>query len=154
MARRNKAVTGIWILVLVVSLCVLGVGVWKFSEYRKKEEYRNEPEPIKRIRKMYTDIEPLKKDIPIREGTESYTMNKKSITMCLKNPKTGDYYSWNTLAYVALHELAHVVTKQKEKDKHGPIFTKNFLRILKKAKGLGYYNPEEPIPDHYCGVKN
>ena len=155
MARPKKNVA-VYVVVgascLIVALCMWKV--WDSHQRKLEESFTNAPEPIKRIRQMYSEIIPDKSDIPIREGNESYTMNKNSITLCLKNPNTGGLYSWNTLAYVSLHELAHVITKEKEKDKHGPIFTRNFLTLLKKAKDLGYYNPRQPIPNSYCGITN
>src|SRR4051812_26838742 len=82
--------------------------------------YANPPMPIIHIKQMFKRVYPRSETIPIREGSESFTLNKNSITLCLRDPKTNQYYSWNTLAYVALHELSHAITKQKESDVHGP----------------------------------
>ena len=101
---------------------------------------------------MYADIYPSARDIPVREGGESYTMNKSSVTLCLRDPETKRFYPWNTLAYVSLHELAHVITRVKEKDPHGPVFKKNFKELLHRAADMGYYDPSQKIPDTYCGV--
>jgi beta-lactamase regulating signal transducer with metallopeptidase domain len=145
----------IWILgAVIIVILVICFILW----HRNKQSYQNQPPTIQKIRQMFKKITPSKGDIPIREGPESYTMNKSSITLCLKDPKSKEEYEWNTLSYVALHELAHVMTKQLEKDKngkkmdHGPIFKRNFALLLKKAEELGYYDPRKVIPDSYCGV--
>lgn len=109
-------------------------------------------EMIRRVRIMFRDVYPEKQNIPIKEGDESYAMNKSSITLCLRNPTTGQMYSWNTIAYVALHELAHIITLEKEQDDHGPIFSSNLTKLLKKAHALRYYDPFQEIPDTYCST--
>jgi hypothetical protein len=99
---------------------------------------------------MFERIIPGGGKIPIKDGDESYTMNKNNITLCTKDPRSGKQYSWNTLSYVSLHELSHIITKTKEKDPHGPIFKRNFKQLLHRAEQLGYYNPNIPVPDTYC----
>lgn len=142
-------------IILYLSIaCILIVICLGIYWYKHKEDpYKNPPEPIQHIKDMYKAVYPSKADIPIKEGNESYTMGKSKITMCLRDPNNNNqYYPWNTLAYVALHEMAHVITTQKEKDDHGPIFTKNFKMLLKKAEALGYFDSKQKIPDVYCGV--
>jgi len=112
--------------------------------------YRNPPAVIKKISAMFEKISPGSGKIPIKEGNESYTMNKSTITLCLKDPHAQKLYGWNTLAYVSLHELAHVLTRVKEKDAHGPMFKKNFKELLKRAETLGLYDSSIPIPETYC----
>ena len=56
----------------------------------------------------------------------------------------------NTLMYVALHELAHVVNSTHG---HDDEFKKNFAKLLERATQLGIYDPTKPLPEYYCGVK-
>ena len=85
----------------------------------------------------------------MREGDSAYTENKAVITLCLKNPENGLYYDMNTIMYVAIHELSHMVTKTHG---HNKEFKNHFSTLLKRAAQLGIYNPRKPIPETYCGV--
>jgi hypothetical protein len=133
------------VLVVLVTVCWLYYYVYWYP-------YTHPSSTVKNIQAMFETIVPGTGSTPIREGNESYTLNKSAITLCIKDPRTGKQYPWNTLAYVSLHELAHVVTKIKEKDPHGPQFRKNFTTILDKAARLGYYDPSVPVPDTYCST--
>jgi hypothetical protein len=136
----------IFSIILVAILCL---ALWYRNE---KDSYSHPPEPVGYIRKMFRDVYPSQSRVPIREGRESYTMNKNAITLCLRDPKSKKIYPWNTLAYVSLHELAHVITRVREKDEHGPVFRKNFKMLLKRAQTLGYYDPRQEVPDTYCST--
>lgn len=108
---------------------------------------------IIKIKENFAKIDPVFEKIPVVDGDSSFTENKETITLCLVNPQTKQYYDMNTLMYVALHELAHVVTNNTtEEDSHGPAFQANFDKLLKKAQSLGFYNPKIPIPSTYCGI--
>jgi hypothetical protein len=85
----------------------------------------------------------------LREGGSAYTENKTVITLCLKNPENGYYYNSNTIMYVALHELAHIISKTQG---HNDEFNNNFAMLLKQAETRGIYNPRIPIPTTYCGI--
>ncbi len=59
-------------------------------------------------------------DLIIYQGDQSYTYNKKKIYLCLND---GDYsYDYDSIMYVAIHELAHVIC-----DENG--HTEKFWRI-------------------------
>lgn len=103
------------------------------------------------VRENFKRLDPEFAKIPLYEGGKSYTENKSSITLCLKDEK-GLYYDRNTIMYVALHELAHIVTKTYDMDEHGPEFRKNFDNILNRAQQLGIYDPKLPVVQNYCGV--
>jgi hypothetical protein len=142
--------TSVLVLGGVASVAVAGVAIYYYQT--QWAPYRNPPAVIKKISQMFQRVSPGAGSIPIKEGGESYTMNKANITLCIRDPRTGKQYSWNTLAYVALHELAHVSTRVKEKDPHGPVFKRNFKDLLNRAEQLGYYNSQIPIPDTYCST--
>ena len=145
----DSATNGCLIMGGVAVAVAVGLGIYYYET--QWAPYRNPPPIIKKISKMFEMVAPGLGKIPIKEGNESYTMNKSAITLCLKDPKNGGkYYSWNTLAYVALHEGAHVLTRTKEQDAHGPIFKKNFKELLRRAEVLGLYDSSIPIPDTYC----
>lgn len=82
---------------------------------------------------------------------EAYTLGKKEVYMCVHNPN-GDYYSDNTLMYIAIHELAHALIPS-DTSKHPPEFDKLFNQLKDRATYLKLYDPNIPFPDEYCGKK-
>ena len=104
---------------------------------------------LDQVRSNFAMIDPKHASIPLRIGDSAYTENKEVITLCLTDPDTNQYYDINTIMYVALHELAHVVSSNQG---HGDEFKKNFADLLKKGAELGIYDPKKPIPAQYCKV--
>jgi len=88
----------------------------------------------------------------MKVGKSSYTEDKKSITMCIQDPETKRIYDMNTLMYVALHELAHMISKTVSEEEHNEEFRQNFAKLLNQASEIGIYNPNIPIPPTYCGI--
>lgn len=154
---------GLWIVVLVIVLVVVilgsGYGYHYYTtmpseSYSKPSTYNKEESRIV-IGRLKANLARLDKSyakIPINEGFKgANTKNKKVITICLRNPKTGEYYPENTLMYVLLHELAHVISPTYGHDEN---FKARMNRLLFEAKEMGMYDPEIPIPSMYCGVKS
>lgn len=140
---------------IVVLFSVIGILVLYYYFSRSQENYTHQDHPVlNQIRENFKLIKKEYGEIPLREGGSSYTENKSAITLCLTDPKTKRFYDMNTLMYVALHELAHTVTKSSGDDSHGDEFKKNFIILLKRADALGLYNSSQPIPLTYCGIKN
>lgn len=84
----------------------------------------------------------------------SYSINKgEKIVFCIrqKNDKE-DLVDENTMTFVSIHELAHIMTKSVG---HTPEFWDNFKRLLKIAIEEGLYNKEDYTknPKEYCGIK-
>lgn len=104
------------------------------------------------VRANFTILDPKFAKIPLRTGDSAYTENKEVITLCLVDPETKKRYDMNTIMYVALHELSHIITDEKEEE-HGPVFKQNFSMMLRRASEAGIYNPRLPIPASYCNVK-
>lgn len=80
----------------------------------------------------------------------SYTVNKGSkLYMCIRDD--GKISDENTLFFVALHELAHVMTVSVG---HTKEFWQNFRFLLKHAiKGRYYtYQPYHKRSQDYCGI--
>lgn len=97
-------------------------------------------------------LEPLNRldilnNLVIIEDRESYTINKKEIHLCTRDPQNGLYYDKNTLMFVLLHELSHVLCKDIG-------HTRNFATInhalLTHAIKHGYYDPSKPFVKNYC----
>ena len=147
--------TGVWIrypksrqFVAVGLLLCAFVFVIVFVSRPRIDDARREP-LLQLVRSNFTKLNPLYANIPLYSGTSSYTDNKTVITLCLADPDTGASYDTNTLMYVALHELAHVVSTNIG---HGKEFRKNFAALLEQAEALGFYNSKKPISTTYCGV--
>ena len=94
----------------------------------------------------------------ISEGTDknnytSYSINKgEKIIFCLRSRDgMNKLIDLNTIIYVAIHELGHLMT---EEVGHPPVFWKNFRILLKEAVELGLYKKvnyaEKPVK--YCGI--
>ena len=84
----------------------------------------------------------------------AYSENKgDKLAFCLNTDKNNpnSLIDINTLTFVALHELAHVCTKDVG---HTPEFWDNFKFLLEQAKKINVYNPEDYTkqPKAYCGM--
>ena len=103
------------------------------------------------IERMYTRfISVLKESKPSSKLT-SYTVNKGPIYMCIRDKDNREIIDENTLIFVALHELAHVMTRSIG---HTKEFWRNFAFLLKHAIKDGYYqyHPYHQMPKKYCGT--
>ena len=90
------------------------------------------------------DLERLK----LYRGEKSYTINKNQIFLCLYDDDD-EYYPFNALLYVLLHELAHKANT--EDIGHTEKFHIAFENILDESHRLGIYNPNIPMIKDYCG---
>ncbi len=128
---------------------VLGLGLL-FLVFPQRDHSQREP-MLRIVRANFKKLDPKFGKIPLYSGDGAYTDNKSVITLCLTNPETGEKYDINTIMYVALHELAHVISKGIG---HGEEFMQNFTMVREKAEMLGFYDPHKEIPTTYCGTQN
>lgn len=89
------------------------------------------------------------KNLEIVVDTSSFTINKKTIHLCTRNPKNGFTYDINTLMFVVLHELAHVICKDVG---HTPNFELINASLLDYAVSRGFYDPSRPFAKDYCMI--
>jgi len=136
----KRVAVGLTIIILII--------VTIYALAPRKHTTSNDP-TIQQIKQNFTKLDPNYGKIPLQEGDSSYTENKEVITLCIKDPETKKYYDMNTLMYVALHELAHMVSKNHG---HGDEWRQNFDKLLKEGANAGVYDPRIPIPDKYCGI--
>lgn len=84
----------------------------------------------------------------------AYSENKgEKLAFCLNTTKEGNkLIDLNTLTFVALHELSHIMT---ESIGHKQEFWQNFKFLLENAKVAGIYHPVDykKKPKEYCGMK-
>lgn len=85
------------------------------------------------------------------KGT-SYTVNKGSeIHLCLREKDTLDHHDINILMFVAIHEMAHIMSKSYG---HNDEFNRNFKYLLEQAVDIGVYEADNYFhtPKSFCGM--
>jgi hypothetical protein len=109
-----------------------------------------------RVKRLVSGFNPKKvsETLPTSELT-AYSENKgEKLAFCLNTEKNaGDnLIDINTLTFVALHELSHIMS---ETIGHKQEFWQNFKFILQNAKEANIYNPIDykKNPQEYCGMK-
>ena len=132
-----------------IGCVVIVVVILLFLVFR--EQY-NQPHPVlDHLRAKMVRLDRKYAMVPMRVGNSSYTTDKSSIVLCIRDRITKKIYDENTLMYVYLHEMAHVISKTQG---HGKEFRSNFAGLLERASALGVYDPSTPIAKRYCGVDN
>lgn len=86
------------------------------------------------------------KNLTLLEDSQSFTINKRVIHLCTKD-RTGKFYDTNSLIYVVLHELAHVLCREIG---HTDAFFKINKALLNHAEHRGVYNSAKPFVNNYC----
>ena len=106
---------------------------------------------IKRLKKNYNGD--VIAESPKNSGSTSYSINKgEKIYLCIRQRNQQDeLVDLNTITFVALHELAHLMTKSVG---HTEEFWNNFKFILQEAinDGLYQYQDFRKNPVKYCGT--
>lgn len=94
----------------------------------------------------------ISETLPTSEFT-AYSENKgEKLAFCLNKQKDGTkLIDLNTLTFVAIHELAHIMT---ESEGHKQEFWQNFKFLLEQAKAANIYDPVDykKNPEPYCGM--
>jgi len=95
----------------------------------------------------------ISETLPTSEYT-AYSENKgEKLAFCLNTSKKSDakLIDLNTLTFVAIHELSHIMTKS---EGHKQIFWQNFKFLLTEAKEANIYMPVDykKDPQPYCGM--
>ena len=111
-----------------------------------------EDEDVQRLVQKFNPSK-ISETLPTSEYT-AFSENKgEKLAFCLNTTKEGDkLIDINTLTFVALHELAHIMTKS---EGHKQIFWQNFKFLLTEAKEANIYIPVDykKNPETYCGMK-
>jgi len=107
-----------------------------------------------RIHRLVQKFNPKKvsETLPTSEYT-AYSENKgEKLAFCVDKKKGGTkLIDINTLTFVAIHELSHIMT---ESEGHKQEFWQNFKFMLEQAKAAGIYSPVDykKNPEPYCGM--
>ncbi|AOM63501.1 putative metal-dependent hydrolase [Heterosigma akashiwo virus 01] len=122
----------------IVSYCV-------HNSYPDKER-------SKRMLKRWKTIE-VKEILP-DDSHIAYLVDKSRILrLCVrKNYTNGEIEDYNTMMFVVLHELAHMMS---ESYGHNKEFRENFLELIRVAGFLKIYTPTHYsiTPVKYCGIE-
>ena len=105
------------------------------------------------VHRLYSNYSP--KDMSegtAESGYTSYSLNKSTIVLCLRQKENNNFADRNVVRYVLYHELAHLMTSNVG---HTKEFWENFKFILREAVEIGVYEKidfnNNPMP--YCGIK-
>lgn len=131
-------------LYLIVSTVVVLYVIYSMTSPERKEN-----PVIDGLKENLSVVDSSFNQLDIREADSSYTEDKSVIYLCLRD-KNGQQYPMNTIIYVALHEIAHLLNR--DDYGHTPKFQEIFNELLCKAAAKGIYNPNIPHGDQYCGV--
>ena len=106
------------------------------------------------VKRLYENFNPTKiKEILPTSSYTAYSENKgEKMAFCVTKQKKGNnLIDENTLTFVAIHELAHIMTKSIG---HTDEFWKNFELLLKNSVSMGIYKPIDysKKPQTYCGT--
>lgn len=106
---------------------------------------------VKRMVSRYDPIQ-IKETLPTSEFT-AYSENKgQKMALCVNKKRDGTkLIDQNTLTFVALHELAHIMSVSIG---HTKEFWKNFKFLLDRGVETGVYVPVDysKTPTQYCGM--
>lgn len=122
----------------------------KMVDYMKNKHPKDD-----RVVRLVEGFNPQKisETLPTSELT-AYSENKgEKIAFCLNKKEDGSkLIDLNTLTFVALHELSHIMTPSIG---HKQEFWQNFKFLLQNAKEAGIYDPQDykKNPKEYCGMK-
>ena len=115
-----------------------------------KEKYPERPN----VERLVENFNPkkVKEILPTSEYT-AYSENKgEKLAFCVTTTKQGNkLIDENTLTFVAIHEVAHTMTKSIG---HKEEFWRNFKFLLTNAVDIGIYTPIDykDKPQKYCGM--
>jgi hypothetical protein len=107
-----------------------------------------------RVKRLVANFNPksISETLPTSELT-AYSENKgEKMALCLSKYNQGEMLiDVNTLTFVGVHELSHIMTKSVG---HKQEFWLNFKFLLENAVEIGIYKPEDYKKDNkgYCGM--
>ena len=109
----------------------------------------------KRVIRLKNNLKDTKyEESSFNDDTSSFTINKGELmSICVRHQDDRKkFHNMNTMMFVVLHELAHVMSVSIG---HGKEFMDNFRFLLKESKKYKVYNPIDYSINNmtYCGVK-
>lgn len=119
-----------------------------------ESSYPDKPQVQRLLQNFRPDPERLLESTPDEEHT-SFSVNKgQKVHLCLRQRAGGNesLVDENVMMFVALHEMAHMITLSIG---HEPEFWNNFGWLLREAERTGVYKYQDfkSQPVAYCGVE-
>ena len=115
------------------------------------ESEKEKGEDIQRLKKSFNS-EYITENIP-GSMYVAYSVNKgEELSLCIREKDTEEFIDNNTILFVAIHELSHIMT---DEIGHTPLFWDNMKYLLEKASSQGIYQiiNYNDSPVMYCGMK-
>lgn len=81
----------------------------------------------------------------------AYSVNKgQELSICIRDKETNNFIDDNTVTFVAIHELSHIMSRSTG---HTEEFWDNMKYLLEQASDIGIYSPVDysTNPIVYCG---
>lgn len=119
-----------------------------------ESSFPDKPQVQRLVQNFKPDPERLLESTPDQEHT-SFSVNKgQKVHLCLRQRAGGNetLVDENVMIFVALHEMAHMITQSIG---HEPEFWNNFGWLLREAERIGVYKYQDfkSHPVAYCGVQ-
>jgi hypothetical protein len=119
-----------------------------------ESSYPDKPQVKQLVQNFRPDSSRILESTPDEEHT-SFSVNKgEKVHLCLRQRQGGNesLVDENIMMFVALHEMAHFITKSIG---HEPEFWNNFGWLLREAEKIGVYQYQDfkAQPVSYCGVQ-
>jgi len=112
---------------------------------------KEKKEGIERLQK-YFNPEKISENIP-GSMYVAYSVNKgEELSICIREKDTEKFIDLNTVLFVSIHELSHIMS---ESTGHTKEFWDNMKFLLEEASKLGIYQPTDyaQSPTMYCGME-
>lgn len=129
---------------IIIALLLVLFGLWYVWRSRMDDLMEMDPVVVA-LKARLLPAFPELASVKIMKGSASYTINKHRVYICTEHEGTA--YDVNMLTYVALHELAHVLSPEIG---HGSSFTRTFASLLARGSAAGLYDPTKPRVENYC----
>lgn len=142
------------LVLLIIGSIIVFILVKKHESFCDTEECKADSSTIVHLKNVLKSVAPDAPNYDIQPGAESVTVNKENIYICLRNPNSGELYTFDVLLYVTLHELAHVISKTFSTKSHNNEFKNNFMKLLKRAYEKNLLSSNVSVPDDYCKKKS
>jgi len=133
-------------LILFFTVFLVYCIVW-FITNKRKDNYLQNDQMLFKLKKITDPLHPSIKNLKLYKGKKSYTVNKDKIYLCLTD-ENNNYYPFNHLLYVFLHEFAHYLNK--DDIGHTENFYIIFNNLIEKANDIGIYDIDIPPIENYC----
>jgi len=129
-------------------LATINISLSKLVNHVTKDKNIDKYKGIQQLARQF-DPNNLTENAPGGKYT-AYSVNKgDQLSLCLRNVKDDTFIDDNTVYFVAIHELAHIMTDEVG---HTTKFWSNMKYLLTKAHEIGIYTPVDysKTPVNYC----